>query len=189
MFGGQELLSDGLQGYETDVFLANCGTAKCSELSWCLPPRNNTKALKLQSAQVPLAPTQLPPCKTRDLLGGKGEVMENTKGNLHVSPKPRGQRLHRISYTPGAGVRGPSLNQQGLLGIGHNRHLVLHHGVIKSTVTPERSLGLVRVFLRKTQLDPSALRTYHHSCSQIPGPSMLLPPGQPPGSAGRPAVP
>lgn len=115
--------------------------------------------------------------------------MENRKGRLYVFPKPRGQRLHRYNYTPGAGMRGSNLDQQGLLGTGCKRPLVIHHGVIKSTVTPERSCRLVRVFLRKTQLNPSALRTYPRSCSEIPGPSMLLPPGQPPGSAGRLAVP
>lgn len=118
---------------------------------------------------------------------GEGAVVENTMGSLHVFPKPRAQRLHR--YTPGAAVRGPGLGQQGLLGTGHKRHVVLHHGVTKSTVTPERSRRPVRVFLRKTRLSPLALGTYPRSCSQIPGPSMLPPPGQPPGSAGRPAAP
>lgn len=86
LFGGQELLSDSLQGYETYVLLANSGAAKCSELSWCLPERNNRKALKLQSAHVPLTPTQLPPCKTRDLLGAGGGGVRSSGGEQEGEP-------------------------------------------------------------------------------------------------------
>lgn len=83
VWGHQELLSDGLQGYETDVLLTNCEAAKCSELRWCLPPRNNKKALKLKSAHVPLAPTSS--LQDRGPLVGGGAVVENIMGNLHVS--------------------------------------------------------------------------------------------------------
>lgn len=98
--GGQELLSDGLQGNETDVLMANCEAAQCSELSWFPAPKNSRKALKC-STSVPLAPTSS--LQDQRLLSGEGAAVENMKGKLHVSPMLREQRFYTYSFTSGVG--------------------------------------------------------------------------------------
>lgn len=130
LFGRQVLLSDGLQGNETDVLRPNCEAAKCSGLSWCPSPGNNRKALKLATS-VPLAPTSS--LRAQGLLSGEGAAVENTKGNRHGSAKLREQRFYTSSFASGASSSlraGSGLDPQGLLSWHWEpRHLVMQHGV------------------------------------------------------------